>query len=187
MSTHRASLLAGLRTGGVRSVSIPRFQQPLQDEEHIPSMPFTAAVDGPAFSHHQKPLNPNSAPFSPAFSPSPQLQALQMQMMQLEILRLQVRPPLLLFVLFLTRQPPRTSKHSNTRQKSLHSSSSASSSRSSNRPSPGASAWASIPPLPPVPRLLPPSICVRLPNPVVPTKPSCSGLSSVFVLTTRSP
>jgi len=130
---HRASLLAGLRTGGVRSSSlnvphtaaptgsfnVSRFpsQQyhssnifPEEEEEdqiaEMPqhniynrNMPMTAAVDGPnnRFANHQGPrgMNPNSMPFSPGFNPNmighaqPQM---QMQMLQLEMMRIQVCP-----------------------------------------------------------------------------------------------
>jgi hypothetical protein len=68
------------------------------------AMPMTAAVDGPSnkFSQQQglRGMNPNSVPFSPAFNANllaqpnnAQTQALQMQMMQLEILRIQVNFP----------------------------------------------------------------------------------------------
>jgi len=60
---------------------------------------MTAAVDGPnnRFSQQQRGMNPNVAPFSPAYIPNPMAQAnnaqaqqaLQMQMMQLEIMRIQ--------------------------------------------------------------------------------------------------
>jgi hypothetical protein len=132
----RASLLAGLRTGGVRSASttmphtaapggsfnVPRFASQhhsvFPEEEDEPTdmqsqpvfsnvngvnrtIPMTAAVDSPnnRFSQQQGPrgMNPNSVPFSPAFNANVlaqpnhvQTQALQMQMMQLEILRIQV-------------------------------------------------------------------------------------------------
>jgi hypothetical protein len=96
--TTRASLLAGLRTGGVRSASSPlaniphtaapsgSFNIPRSSSTDFPSS-FTAAVDAPnnTFSHQQSGMNPNSAPFSPQV----QVHALQMQVMQLEILRLQ--------------------------------------------------------------------------------------------------
>lgn len=140
---NRASLLAGLRTGGVRSSSgtvphtaapsgsfnVPRFASQYhpsgvfdEDEEDRMTelnaqavfanyhganrtMPMTAAVDGPnnRFTQQQQQpprgMNPNSAPFSPAFLSQSNVQtniqqtqaALQMQMMQLEIMRLQVR------------------------------------------------------------------------------------------------
>ena len=98
--TTRASLLAGLRTGGVRSASSPlaniphtaapsgSFNIPRSSSTDFPSS-FTAAVDAHnnTFSHQQSGMNPNSAPFSPQV----QVHALQMQVMQLEILRLQVR------------------------------------------------------------------------------------------------
>jgi hypothetical protein len=106
--TPRASLLAGLRTGGVRSSSSKppltaslsssssfSFTPSTQDN-HL-SKSLTAAVDGPSnsFSLQQQSsaMNPNSIPFSPAAAlPNnfqAQAQALQFQMMQLEILRLQ--------------------------------------------------------------------------------------------------
>jgi hypothetical protein len=133
----RASLLAGLRTGGVRSASanmphtaapggsfnVPRSASqhhsvfPEEDEDESAdmqsqnvfpnahgvnrAMPMTAAVDGHnnMFLQQQglRGMNPNSAPFSPAFnanmlaqSNNVQSQTLQMQMMQLEILKMQV-------------------------------------------------------------------------------------------------
>jgi len=57
---------------------------------------MTAAVDGPnnRFSQQQsRGMNPNSAPFTPSFAQTTnvQAQALQMQMMQLEIMRIRVR------------------------------------------------------------------------------------------------
>ncbi|KAI6134909.1 hypothetical protein EV401DRAFT_2052444 [Pisolithus croceorrhizus] len=127
-TSHRASLLNGLRTGGVRSTSmsaphtaapgasfnIPRFvsssfQQPAFDDEDLDQVgelftqhlhihnsnglagagSFSRALDGSnnGFVRQrvasQKGLNPNSVPFSPAYSQE------QMQLMQLEILRLQ--------------------------------------------------------------------------------------------------
>ncbi|KAL0070956.1 hypothetical protein AAF712_002177 [Marasmius tenuissimus] len=125
----RASLLSGLRTGGVRSVSntiphtaapgatfnIPRAVShsfPEEEEDQVlemPSrnlyannhhgashiMPMTAAVDGPnnRFAQQQRGMNPNSVPFSPGFNAgvnqNAQQQAFQMQMMQLELLKLQ--------------------------------------------------------------------------------------------------
>ncbi|KAJ6629200.1 hypothetical protein B0H10DRAFT_1776739 [Mycena sp. CBHHK59/15] len=127
----RASLLSGLRTGGVRSASatvphtaapggsfnVPRFASqlhssifPEEDDDQmgqVPAqnvfahsaaraIPMTAAVDGPDnrfTQQQQRGMNPNSAPFSPAFLSQPnqaaQTQALQMQMMQLEIMRMQ--------------------------------------------------------------------------------------------------
>lgn len=142
-TTNRASLLNGLRTGGVRSASmsaplspaplasfnLPRFapspvDAPSFPEEdgmdqlsdllssnlyinNLPGHPFTAPIDAQntTFVHQQvaphRPLNPNSAPFSPAHLHTPQQQPAsadaqlhayqQMQLMQLEILRLQVR------------------------------------------------------------------------------------------------
>jgi hypothetical protein len=133
-TTNRASLLNGLRTGGVRSSSMsaplspaptasfnmPRFPSPLLPEEddldqlsdlfsnnlYINSgHPFTAPIDPTTntFVHQQaashRPLNPNSVPFSPAHLHTPKQQLAptdaqlhayqQMQLMQLEILRLQ--------------------------------------------------------------------------------------------------
>lgn len=137
-SNNRASLLNGLRTGGVRSTSmsgphtaalggsfnVPRFasnQHSVFAEEddmdevtelfsqnmyinNQATRPLTAAVDGPnnRFVQQQmtaqSALNPNSLPFYPSYSqgvqpqnPSEvQLHAYQqMQMMQLEIARLQ--------------------------------------------------------------------------------------------------
>jgi hypothetical protein len=138
-STNRASLLNGLRTGGVRSSSmsaplspapltsfnLPRYassaiNSPIFPEEDIDQLsdllssnlyinnlshPFTAPIDATnsTFVHHQaaphRPLNPNSVPFSPAHLHTPQQQSptadtqlhayQQMQLMQLEILRLQ--------------------------------------------------------------------------------------------------
>jgi hypothetical protein len=101
----RASLLAGLRTGGVRSNStnLPNHHSSLYSEEddQYPSVPMTAAVDGSniRFSHQQAQfsLNPNSVPFSPApFQPQNvvphnqlQNQAFQMQLLQLEMMRIQ--------------------------------------------------------------------------------------------------
>ncbi|KAG8218400.1 hypothetical protein J3R82DRAFT_4025 [Butyriboletus roseoflavus] len=146
-TTNRASLLNGLRTGGVRSTSmgaplspapapsfnLPRFapspiNTPVFPEEddmdqlsdllssnlyinnlsgHA-SHPFAASIDAQntTFVHQQvaphRPLNPNSVPFSPAHLHTPQQAAStdaqlhayqQMQLMQLEILRLQVCSP----------------------------------------------------------------------------------------------
>jgi hypothetical protein len=123
-SNSRASLLSGLRTGGVRSSSaniphtaapggsfnIPRLVPHSEEQDFVAEMPsqnmhyhsgnrvpMTAAVDGPTnrFSQQQLTMNPNVAPFSPAFTPNQMInnaqaqQALQMQMMQLEIMRLQ--------------------------------------------------------------------------------------------------
>eukprot|EP00914_Ancora_sagittata_P013434 GHVO01026255.1.p1 GENE.GHVO01026255.1~~GHVO01026255.1.p1 ORF type:complete len:467 (+),score=30.76 GHVO01026255.1:206-1606(+) len=124
----RASLLSGLRTGGVRSSSatiphtalpgatfnVPRLvpnslsgNSADEEQDFVPEMssyqpasrvPMTAAVDGPSnrFSQQQRrPMNPNVAPFSPAFASNQMVnnaqaqQALQMQMMQLEIMRIQ--------------------------------------------------------------------------------------------------
>ncbi|KAG0705452.1 hypothetical protein DFH29DRAFT_1031216 [Suillus ampliporus] len=141
-SNNRASLLNGLRTGGVRSTSmsvphtaalggsfnIPRFasnslhhsvfaeeddmdevgelfsQNMYINNQPINSRPLTAAVDGPnnRFVQQQMAaqsgLNPNSVPFYPSYSQGVQAQNAsdvqlhayqQMQLMQLEIARLQ--------------------------------------------------------------------------------------------------
>ncbi|THH33712.1 hypothetical protein EUX98_g398 [Antrodiella citrinella] len=129
----RASLLAGLRTGGVRSASgpmnvphtaaptgtfnIPRQQSAVynsslyasEEEDELADMfsqnlymnqgnrmhqPMTAAVDGTAnrFVHQQNNMGMNAAPpMSPFINNQnhAQLQALQLQMMQVEIARLQ--------------------------------------------------------------------------------------------------
>lgn len=125
----RASLLAGLRTGGVRSASanMPQTAAPdtssfnipcineelyLQEEEdeltnmmaqnlyirnnaaRIHQHPMTAAVDGAAnrFAQQQNTgmMSPGmNFPMTPAAAQT-QLQALQLQMMQMEIARLQV-------------------------------------------------------------------------------------------------
>jgi hypothetical protein len=125
---HRASLLAGLRTGGVRSTSIPHTAAPggsfnvprftsvshrdfeeeddevpdIQDlyvnqrSNRIPQAPMTSAVDGPRFSYQQNPPQRASIdqnPFSPGIATPQQQQAFQMQMMQMEIFRLQVCTP----------------------------------------------------------------------------------------------
>lgn len=139
-SNNRASLLNGLRTGGVRSTSmsgphtaalggsfnVPRFasnQHSVFAEEdddmdevaelfsqnmyinNQATRPVTAAVDGSnnRFVQQQmatqSALNPNSVPFYPSYSQGTQPQNSsevqlhayqQMQMMQLEIARLQV-------------------------------------------------------------------------------------------------
>lgn len=141
----RASLLSGLRTGGVRSTSatvphtaapggsfnVPRFASqlhssvfPEEDDDQIvdvpgqtifasrqvPRAPMTAAVDGPdnrfTQQQQQRGMNPNVAPFTPSFLPHQPVQpvqpvqsananALQMQMMQIEIMKMQVSPPFL--------------------------------------------------------------------------------------------
>jgi len=83
----------------------------LEDEDEIHDMlsqnqyndagadrPMTAAVDGARFSHQQTRMNANSPPFIPSFannlqtpSSQAQVQAMQeMQMLQLEVMRLQV-------------------------------------------------------------------------------------------------
>jgi len=112
-TNNRASLLAGLRTGGVRSSTLETplpsgsfnlrrhssfaeaddqvnhmFHQSISQDRDVP---MTAAVDGSInrFSHHQA-MNPNSIPFTPAFTPNiaPQAQV-QMQILQLEMMRIQ--------------------------------------------------------------------------------------------------
>lgn len=136
-SNNRASLLNGLRTGGVRSTSmsvphtaalggsfnVQRFasnsHSPFAEEDDMDEVaelfsqsmyinnqarPLTAAVDGPnnRFVQQQmaaqSALNPNSVPFYPSYSQGMQPQSAsdvqlhayqQMQMMQLEIARLQ--------------------------------------------------------------------------------------------------
>lgn len=139
--TPRASLLAGLRTGGVRSASanmpqtaapgtssfnIPRINEELylrEEEDELPNMmeqnlyirnnaarihqhPMTAAVDGAAnrFAHQQVTgmMSPGmNFPMTPAAAQT-QLQALQLQMMQMEIARLQVSYHLLLAAHYLS-------------------------------------------------------------------------------------
>ena len=110
----RASLLAGLRTGGVRSAVQPSFSLPRYPSQSQPSLypdddfvdsipiPLTAAVDGSnnryALQQPSSGLNPNSAPFSPAlFSQNAMQQnqfqnqqAIQRQLLQLEMMRIQV-------------------------------------------------------------------------------------------------
>ena len=128
---NRAALLAGLRTGGVRSASgpvgnvphtaapagtfnIPRYSSPVQaatfheEDDELADLvsqqmylqqnnmnhmqhPMTAAVDGAAnrFAQQQM-LNMNGGAY---MDPQVQMQALQLQMMQMEIARLQVCLP----------------------------------------------------------------------------------------------
>ena len=130
-TNNRASLLAGLRTGGVRSSSFGPPQCPhtaspagsfnlrshstpfLAEEDQIFHQNISqdrdvASVDGSinGFSHHQSThgMNPNSIPFSPGFVPNmaPQAQAqIQMQMLQLEMMRIQVCFPFFLFTTIL--------------------------------------------------------------------------------------
>jgi len=114
-TNNRASLLAGLRTGGVRSSSLdpPHTASPagaftlrshpisFEEEDvqifhqNISQDRDVSSVDGSinGFSHHQPShgMNPNSIPFSPGFVPNmaPQAQ-IQMQMLQLEMMRIQV-------------------------------------------------------------------------------------------------
>jgi len=113
-TNNRASLLAGLRTGGVRSSTLepPHTASPAgtfnlrshptsfseEDDEifhqNISQDRDVASVDGSinGFSHHQAAhgMNPNNIPFSPGFGPNmaPQAQ-IQMQMLQLEMMRIQ--------------------------------------------------------------------------------------------------
>lgn len=122
----RASLLAGLRTGGVRSTSVPHTAAPggsfnvpryasgahqnlfqEDDEDQLSEIqevymrpnraqqaPMTSGVDGPRFSYQQAPpptrVSNDQNPFSPGAATPQQAQAFQMQMMQMEIFRLQV-------------------------------------------------------------------------------------------------
>jgi hypothetical protein len=121
---HRASLLNGLRTGGVRSASanfplsaapgaatfnLPRFPSPPGEEAdqfldtsqyfNNRNVPMTSAVDGNNhFSLQQAhfPIPQNNFPFGPAFpqaSPAAHNQAMSMQMIQLEMMRIQVSAP----------------------------------------------------------------------------------------------
>lgn len=118
----RASLLAGLRTGGVRPSTVdtphPHTASPagsfnlrrlssnypfLEEETQVTENFYknisqdrdVPVVDGSInrFSQHQpiRGMNPNSVPFSPGFAPNmtPQAQ-IQMQMFQLEMMRIQV-------------------------------------------------------------------------------------------------
>lgn len=118
---NRASLLAALRTGGVRSSSnnaphtaapgatfnFPRFPSHSEEIEYnsepqdvyvpnrIRNGPLTSAVDGSRFSYQQNApsqINPAAMPFTPSVNVQ-QAQSLQIQMMQMEILRLQVSFP----------------------------------------------------------------------------------------------
>lgn len=114
-TNNRASLLAGLRTGGVRSSTLepPHTASPAgtfnirsyptsfseEDDQifhqNISQDRDVTSVDGSinGFSHHQAAhgMNPNNVPFSPGFTPNmaPQAQ-IQMQMLQLEMMRIQV-------------------------------------------------------------------------------------------------
>ena len=136
--THRASLLAGLRTGGVRSASMigvphtaapgasfniaPRYASSVynqqciaEEDDQLADMlshnmyinaqqrayqpPVTAAVDGGAnrFSQQQGHFNIAGIPHSNTAVGNAQLQAhaqqqaIQVQLMQLELIRMQVR------------------------------------------------------------------------------------------------
>lgn len=131
-STHapnpRAHLLAGLRTGGVRSASgpVPHTAAPAgtfnipnisryspsipndafpEEQDELADMvsqhmyinkansympqPMTAAVDGGVNRFAQQQTT-GSAPMNPYMSAQTQMQTLQLQMMQMEIARLQV-------------------------------------------------------------------------------------------------
>ncbi|EKM80509.1 hypothetical protein AGABI1DRAFT_100101 [Agaricus bisporus var. burnettii JB137-S8] len=122
-NNHRASLLNGLRTGGVRSVStnfphsaapgaatfnLSRFPPHPEDEgdqfldipQHFNNrnIPMTSAVDGNNHFNLQQahyPINQNNFSFSPAFpqvsSPAPHNQAMSMQILQLEMMRIQAQ------------------------------------------------------------------------------------------------
>jgi hypothetical protein len=125
---NRASLLAGLRTGGVRSTSanvphtaapgatfnFPRFAPHDEESEYnsepqdiyVPNRirqgPITSAVDGTRFLYQQSAssqINPNAPPFTPSVNVQ-QAQSFQMQMMQMEILRLQVSFPSCLLLIY---------------------------------------------------------------------------------------
>lgn len=130
-SSHRASLLNGLRTGGVRSVSAsaphatapgattfpvnhfpaqphPTNVFPEDDDDQLPetpqhlfnyrNLPMSAAVDGNTHLSHQQAQYPDRTnfPFNLGFShpstmsPPIQTQAMSMQMLQLEMMRIQV-------------------------------------------------------------------------------------------------
>ena len=96
-SNNRASLLAGLRTGGVRQPSqVPQTAAPnVSSFSHL-DMPMTASVNGG--------FNVLSAQAqAQARAQVQQQQALQMQMMQMEILRLQVC--ICLFIVFPITRP----------------------------------------------------------------------------------
>ncbi|KAJ7786090.1 hypothetical protein B0H16DRAFT_1876178 [Mycena metata] len=140
-NTNRASLLSGLRTGGVRSTSIPHTAAPggtfniphIAFPEDAPrqyaqnlfvnhganrTMPMTAAVDGPnnRFMQQQRDVNTNMGSFSPAFGAQPnhvQAQALQMQMMQLEIIRMQAMQAQQYQAQFLASQQPQSARRPN--------------------------------------------------------------------------
>ena len=81
-NSNRASLLAGLRTGGVRSSSgIPQTAAPYVQSFNVPDAPMTAAVGGS---------------FNAAYNPYADAQMQQayqhqMQALQTEFLKLQVR------------------------------------------------------------------------------------------------
>lgn len=101
-SNNRASLLAGLRTGGVRQPS----QMPLTAAPNVTSFPraefpMTASIGG---SFNQ--IIPPQAHAHSQAQAQAQQQAFQMQMMQMEILRLQVRVlPVPLFLIGRHHQP----------------------------------------------------------------------------------
>ncbi|KXN87871.1 hypothetical protein AN958_07880 [Leucoagaricus sp. SymC.cos] len=114
---HRASLLNGLRTGGVRSASanVPHTAAPgatfnvsrfppqhhsnsvyqEEEEDQLVEIPRPAVDGNNHFSQQQAqyPLNPNM-PFSPGFnmmSPAAHNQAMSMQVLQLEMMRIQAQ------------------------------------------------------------------------------------------------
>ncbi|KAF8232444.1 hypothetical protein L208DRAFT_1272172 [Tricholoma matsutake] len=94
--TPRASLLAGLRTGGVRSIpphSVPPPTASSPEQHQSLFVNHSSSLDAP---NPQPSLNPNTVPFTPAaFNPmmaqqnTVQNQAIQMQMLQLEVIRMQ--------------------------------------------------------------------------------------------------
>jgi hypothetical protein len=154
--THRASLLAGLRTGGVRSATVPhtaapgasfnipsRFssanynQQSISEEDdqlsdllsqnmyinaqpRVYQPPNTAAVDGSAsrFSQQQGHFTGGWLSEFAHSNTAAQLQvqaqqkALQMQLVQLELMRMQVRDPLPPVFSLVANLRPRLCKHS---------------------------------------------------------------------------
>ena len=87
MSSNRASLLAGLRTGGVRSTSLGMPQTAAPTVTSFAPMdngPMSAALAG-AF--------PNYAVPPPTALNAQDAQVLQLQLMQMELARMQVRAP----------------------------------------------------------------------------------------------
>lgn len=153
-SSHRASLLNGLRTGGVRSVSasVPHTSAPAattfsvnrfptqphptnifpEEDNQLPEMPHhlfnyrnpqrTAAVDGNSHLPRQQAqyLDRINLGFSHPSTMSPQSQAMSMQMLQLEMMRIQVgfllfSHPSYLITLFFTPKRRKPSRISNIR------------------------------------------------------------------------